>query len=96
MQHVRKAQEDKKIHFNVETYLGASFHMFAVVQLDPGVPAVAVQRQAVPLVQQYRLFRPNYSNTRTTIESEKKKHSGHKSFREVWRTLDLGVSERCA
>jgi hypothetical protein len=34
---------------------------------------MTVQRQAVPLVQQYRLFRPNYSNTRTTIEPEKKK-----------------------
>jgi hypothetical protein len=45
--------------------------MFAVVQLDPGVPAVAVQRQAVPLVQQYRLFRPNYSKAGTTIEPVK-------------------------
>ena len=66
--------------------------MFAVVQLDPGVPAMTVQGQAVPLVQQYRLFRPNYSNARTTIEPEKKKekHSVQKSFREVWRTRDLG------
>ena len=98
MQHVHKAQADKKIHFNDKTYFGPSFHMFAVVQLDPGVPAMTVQRQAVPLVQQYRLFRPNYSNTRTTIEPERKKrtHSGHKPFREVWRTRDLGVSKRCA
>ena len=56
MQHVHKAQADKRIHFNGRTYFGASFHMFAVVQLDPGVPAMTVQRQAVPLVQQYRLF----------------------------------------
>ena len=97
MQHVHKAQADKKIHFNDKTYFGASFHMFAVVQLDPGVPAMTVQRQAVPLVQQHRLFRPNYSNTRTTIEPEKKKkHSGHKPFREVWRMRDLGVSKRRA
>ena len=92
MQQVHKAQADKKIHFSGKTYFGASFHMFAVVQLDPGVPAMTVQRQAVPLVQQYRLFGPNYSNTRTTIEPEKKKHSGHKPFREVWRTRDLRVS----
>jgi hypothetical protein len=96
MQNVHKAQADKKIHFNDKTYFGASFHMFAVVQLDPGVPAMTVQRQAVPLVQQYRLFRPNYSNTRTTIEPEKKNHSVHKPFREVWRTRDLGVSKRSA
>jgi len=71
--HVHKAQADKKIHFSDKTYFGASFHMFAVVQLYPGVPAMAVQRQAVPLVQQYRLFGPNYSNTRTTIEPEKER-----------------------
>jgi len=72
MQHVHKAQADKNIHFSDKTYFGASFHMFAVVQLYPGVPAMTVQRQAVPLVQHYRLFRPNYSNTRTTIEPAKK------------------------
>jgi hypothetical protein len=72
MQHVHKAQADKKIQFNDKTYFGASFHMFAVVQLDPGIPAMTVQCQAVPLVQQHRLFRPNHSNTRTTIEPEKK------------------------
>jgi hypothetical protein len=44
MQHVHKAHEDKQRHFDYKTYFGASFHMFAVVQLDPGVPAVAVQR----------------------------------------------------
>jgi hypothetical protein len=49
-----------------------------------------MQRQAVPLVQQYRLFRPNYSNSRTAIEPEKKKHRGHKPIPEVWRTRDLG------
>jgi hypothetical protein len=41
------------------------------------------------LVQQYRLFRPNYSNTRTTVEPEKKQR-GHKPIRELWRTRDLG------
>ena len=50
MQHFHKARTDKKIHINDKTYFGASFHMFAVVQLDPGVPAMAVQGQAVPLV----------------------------------------------
>jgi len=89
MQHVHKAQADKKIHFSDKTYFGASFHMFAVVQLYPGVPAMTVQRQAVPLVQQYRLFRPNYSNTRTTIEPETKNTAVTNRFeksgeREIW------------
>jgi hypothetical protein len=42
MQHAHKTQAGKKIHFNDKTYFGSSFHMFAVVQLDPGVPAMAV------------------------------------------------------
>jgi hypothetical protein len=46
-----EALGDKQEHFDERAYFGASFHVFAVVELDPGVPAVTVQREAVPLVQ---------------------------------------------
>lgn len=63
-----EAQGDKQEHYDEGTYFGASFHMFAVVELDPGVPAVTVQREAIPLVQQHSLFRTNHSKPRSTVK----------------------------
>ena len=52
----------------VPTHLGPALDAIALVQHEPGVPAVSVNRHRVPLVQQNRFVGAHFPGPRTAIE----------------------------
>lgn len=59
---------NEKLKFRKQ-YLRSALDLLSPVQLDPGVPAVSVQGEFVPLVQQDVVLRPHHSYTGPTVES---------------------------